>query len=166
MLVADVPDHDHGLVLGEDVDTQGQGPLLVTRRPLPLHCVTFLVTEIATVLEGSDHAVAVIDLALTLVVNEPDHDLASGTGRRDCQIFSVHLEWKMSLINHIEKLRKMVLIFYNEDYQYLTFVICPLIFIVFFTIELLFYFIFSPHNHWHHMQSGSFFFVYILEFCC
>ena len=36
MLVADVPDHDHGLVLGEDVDTQGQGPVLVTRRPLLL----------------------------------------------------------------------------------------------------------------------------------
>ena len=56
------------------------------------HCVTFLVTEIATVLEGSDHAVGVIDLGLTLVENEPDHDLASGTGRRDCQILFVHLE--------------------------------------------------------------------------
>ena len=77
------------------------------------HCVTFLVTEIGTVLEGSDHAV--IDLDLALVENEPDHDLSSGTGRRDCQIFFVHLECKMPLINHIEKLRKMVLM---SDFLY------------------------------------------------
>ena len=51
------------------------------------YCFTFLVTEIATVLEGSDHAVAVIDLGLALVENEPDHDLASGTGQRLSNIF-------------------------------------------------------------------------------
>ena len=120
--------------------------------------VTSLVNKLATVHvldlinEGSEYTVAVIVLALASVENAPD--LVPGPGQKRLSHMS-HIVCSLKMqdvINQsfceIEENSSFLCYMRMRHNQYPTFAICPLIFIVFFTlIELVFHSIFSSINH-------------------